>query len=137
VVTTAACVGVELVQERTAIAERASQKLQLQNVTIHNTNALDPDLVLEDVDFFFMYAPFSRGTFTKVLGRLRHTAEARQAAGLEPFTIAARLSRRLERERWLRKSHHQENAYHSPLICSISNQYPTDCQTGSGYSFYA
>lgn len=68
IITAATCKGIELLDERVDIAQQAQDRLALDNVEVIAGNVLDQDY--SDGSVFYMYLPFSNGTFKKVLSQL-------------------------------------------------------------------
>ncbi|MCX5680836.1 MAG: hypothetical protein NT079_00865 [Candidatus Omnitrophica bacterium] len=74
-------VGIELVPERAATAEKKRMKMGLENVKILSGNASDETLTLEDGNIFFMFNPFNEKTLQKVIQKLEDVAKEKAREG--------------------------------------------------------
>ena len=96
--------GIEIVADRTKIADRARRRLQLNNLEIITSNVVDTDI--GDGSKFYLFSPFFTKTLLAVIEKLRACANHRV------ITIAAlyHSASILANEKWLRevKRNHSE-----------------------------
>lgn len=94
-VTSAACKGIEMVSERTFIAQKSRDHLALNNVDIIEENVRNYDY--GDGNVFYMYSPFSKETALIVLSQLKDIASRK------PIRLAIRgCDNTYDQQHWLR-----------------------------------
>lgn len=93
--------GIELVEERALLAERAKVELNLGNVVFIHGNVLDRGLT--DGTVFYLYAPFHPRTLERVLLQLKDVARLREDRGLAPIRVVSRVTAALRYQEWLQE----------------------------------